>query len=152
VKKKHSSDGVVNRRARFDYNIERTLIAGIALSGPETKSLRMNHGVLSGTHVVIKDDGAWLINLQVHPLQTNLAHLPEDTRDRSRRLLLKAKEIEELLVEKTSGKQIVATKLLTKGRFIKVELGVGRGMKRYDKRENIKRRDTERIEQRGFKS
>lgn len=151
MKKKHSSEGVVNKRARFDYNIERTLVAGIALSGPETKSLRMNHGVLSGAHVVIKDDGAWLINLQVHPIQTNFAHLPEDTRDRSRRLLLKAKEIEELLVEKTNGKQVVATKLLTKGKFIKVELGVGRGMKRYDKRENIKRRDTERIEASRFK-
>ena len=87
-KKKKSVGTISNQKARFDYDIEKTYSAGISLTGPETKSLRMGHGVLRGSYVQIKDDGAWLINLQVNPLQTNVAHLLEESRDRSRRLLI----------------------------------------------------------------
>jgi SsrA-binding protein len=148
---KKKPTGIVNKRARFDYEIERTLIAGISLTGAETKSLRMGHGILRGAYVQIKDDGAWLINLQVNPIVTNRAHLHEESRTRSRRLLIKTRELEELQKEKSLGRQVVPTKMLTKGRFIKVELGVGAGKKMYDKRETIKRRDTERIEAARFK-
>lgn len=151
-KKKKSIGTISNAKARFDYDIEKTYTAGISLTGPETKSLRMGHGVLRGTYVQIKDDGAWLINMQVHPLQTNFAHLPEDSRDRSRRLLLKARELDDLRSAKTDGRQIVPLKLLTKTRFIKVEIGVGKGKKKYDKRETIKKRDTERDVRRELKT
>jgi SsrA-binding protein len=151
VKKKKTVGTIDNSRARFDYSIEKSYTAGIALSGPETKSLRMGHGVLRGAYVQVKDDGAWLINLQVNPLQTNLAHLPEESRSRSRRLLLKARELEELRVAKTAGRAVVPLKLLTKTRFIKVEVGVGKGKKRYDKRESIKKRDLERADSRKYK-
>jgi SsrA-binding protein len=151
VKKKQPSSGVHNRRARFDYDIERTLVAGIVLSGPETKSLRMGHGILRGSYVQVKDDGAYLINMQVNPLLTNRAHLPEAERTRTRRLLLKARELDELREAKTAGRSIVPTKLMTGARFIKLEIGVGRGKKRYDKRETIKKRDQERTEMRGIR-
>lgn len=150
-KKKVIKSTIDNSRARFDYDIEKSYSAGISLTGPETKSLRMGHGVLRGSYVQIKDDGAWLINLQINPLITNFAHLPEETRTRSRRLLLKARELEELHQAKNAGRQVVPLKLLTKTRFIKVEIGVGKGKKNYDKREAIKKRDTDRIELREFK-
>ena len=150
-KKKPATGTVLNRRARFDYDIERTLIAGVSLSGPETKSLRMGHGILKGSYVQIKDDGAWLINMQVNPLITNAAHLPEQDRTRSRRLLIKLGELDQLREEKTAGRQVIPIKLLTRGKFIKLEIGVGRGKKRYDKRESIKKRDAERTELRNFK-
>ena len=149
-KKKKSVGTISNQKARFDYDIEKTYLAGISLTGPETKSLRMGHGVLRGSYVQIKDDGAWLINLQVNPLQTNFAHLPEETRDRSRRLLLKARELDDLRTAKTGGRQIVALKIMTKTRFIKIEIGVGKGKKMYDKRESIKKRDVERTEMRNI--
>jgi SsrA-binding protein len=143
-KKKHIKSSIDNSRARFDYEIEKSFTAGISLSGPETKSLRMGHGVLRGAYVQIKDDGAWLINLQVNPLLVNIAHLPEETRSRTRRLLLKQREIDELRDAKKSNRQVVPLKLLTKTKFIKVEIGVGKGKKLYDKRASIKKRDTDR--------
>jgi SsrA-binding protein len=143
-KKKIIKSSIDNSRARFDYDVEKTYSAGISLTGPETKSLRMGHGVLRGAYVQVKDDGAYLINLQVNPLLVNVAHLPEETRSRTRRLLLKAREIEELHLAKKSGRQIVPLKLSTKTRYIKVEIGVGRGKKNYDKRASIKKRDTDR--------
>lgn len=151
MKKKKDIGTISNKRARFDYSIEDTLVAGIALTGPETKSLRMGHGILRGAYVQIKDSGAQLVNLQINPLLTNAAHMPEDSRSRTRQLLLKAKEIAELREQKTAGRQIVPLRLLTKGRFIKVELGIGKGKKNYDKRQSIKRRDQERLEQSRFK-
>lgn len=149
-KKKVIKSAIDNSRARFDYDIEKSFSAGISLTGPETKSLRTGHGVLRGSYVQIKDDGAWLINLQVNPLLSNAAHLPEETRTRSRRLLLKARELEELRELKKSGRQVVPLKLLTKTRFIKVEIGVGRGKKLYDKRQTIKKRDQERMDARKY--
>jgi len=151
MKKKPAPGVISNPRARFDYDIERTLSAGIVLSGAETKSLRMGHGILRGAYVQIKEDGAWLMNMQINPLKTNIAHLPESERTRSRKLLLKKSELEALLADKTAGRNVVAMRVFTGGRYIKVELGVGMGKKRYDKRETIKRRDLERSEKRAFK-
>ena len=150
-KKKKSVGTISNAKARFDYDIEKSFIAGISLTGPETKSLRMGHAVLRGAYVQIKDDGAWIINLQINPLQTNMAHLPEETRTRSRRLLLKTRELDELRDAKNSGRQVVPLKMLTKTRYIKIEIGVGKGKKKYDKRESIKKRDVQRIELRDLK-
>ena len=151
-KKKVIKSTIDNSRARFDYEIEKAFSAGISLTGPETKSLRMGHGILRGAYVQIKDDGAWLINLQVNPLLINVAHLPEETRTRSRRLLLKQRELDELRAAKVSGRQIVPLKLHTKSKFIKVEIGVGMGKKNYDKRASIKKRDVDRDIRRELKT
>ncbi len=152
MKKKKPSEKIIsNSRAHFDYSITRTLVAGISLTGAETKSLRFGHAILRGAYVQIKQDGAWLINMQVNPLKTNVAHLPEADRQRSRRLLLKSKEIEQLEADKKNGMQVMPLRVFTNGRFIKIELGVGKGKKLYDKRESIKKRDTQRIELRNAK-
>ncbi len=151
MKKKKQSGNVVNKRAHYDYDIESSYIAGISLTGPEVKSLRSGHGILRGTYVQIKENGAWLINLQVTPMVVNRAHLKEEDQTRTRQLLLKAKELDELRKAKNEGRQIVPLKLLTKTRFIKIEIGVGKSKKIYDKRQAIKKRDTERIELRSLK-
>jgi SsrA-binding protein len=143
---KKSKGSITNSRARFDYAVESTLLAGIELKGPEVKSLRLGHGVLRGAYVQVKDDGVWLINMQINPLKTNVAHLPETERSRTRRLLVKAKEIETMKQAKQNGRQIIPIKLLTTTRYIKLEIGIGKGKKHYDKRESIKKRDVERTE------
>ena len=151
MKKKSSSGSVINKRARFDYDIEKSYVAGISLTGPEVKSLRSGHGILRGSYVQVKDSGAWLINLQVNPMVVNRAHLKESDQTRTRQLLLKSKELDELRQAKNDGRQIVPIKLMTKTRFIKVEIGVGKSKKMFDKRQAIKKRDTERIELRNNK-
>ena len=145
MKKKSRSTGVIsNRRARFDYEIKDSLIAGIALSGAETRSLRQQAGSLQGAFVTLKDGEAWLMNGLISPVKTNAAHLPPEVQGRNRKLLLKKRELAMLTEAKQQGNTIVPLKFLTKGRFIKLEIAVGRGKKRYDKREVIKKRDQER--------
>ena len=152
MKKKHHNTGAIsNRRARFDYELKSPVIAGIVLSGAETRSLRDHHGSLQGAFVQIKDGEAWLVNTLVTPVKTNAAHLPEEMQNRNRKLLLKKRELAGLIEAKQQGYTIVPLRILTKGRFIKVEIAVGRGKKRYDKRETIKRRDTERDVRRSLK-
>lgn len=150
VKKKPAEHkSIINKRARFDYDLSSTLIAGIALNGAETKSLRQGHGILRGSFVSVKNDELWLNNMQINPLKTNMAHLPENERTRSRKLLVTTKQLQELIDAKKSGSNIIPIKLLTNTRYIKIEIGVGRGKKKYDKREIIKKRDLERSAKRG---
>lgn len=145
MKKKHNNIGVIsNKRARFDYELKDTLIAGIVLSGAETRSLREHYGSLQGAFVQIKDGEAWLMNSLVTPLKTNAKQLPSEIQTRNRKLLLKKRELAGLKEAKQQGNTIVPIRLLTRGRFIKIEIAVGRGKRKYDKREVIKRRDQER--------
>ena len=148
-KKITSPKTILNKRARFDYELSETLIAGIALSGPETKSLRLGHGILRGSFVTVKNNELWLTNMQVNPLKTNASGLPEEERLRARKLLVTKKQLDQLIEAKKSGKNIIPIKLLTSSRYIKVEIGVGRGKKKYDKREIIKKRDLERSARHG---
>lgn len=135
---------ITNKKARFDYEIEDTLVAGIVLTGAETKSLRMGQGIIRGSFVSVRADGLWLNNMQINPLQTNLRDLPEETRLRARKLLVTANQTKELTDKKNQGYSIVPTKLLTETRHIKIELGIGHGKKKYDKRQAIKKRDEQR--------
>lgn len=144
MKKRQNTGSIANRRARFDYELKDSFMAGLVLSGPEVRSVRMNHASLQGAFVNIKDGEAWLMNAQIMPVKTNAAHLPTDMQTRNRKLLLKKRELDSLTQAKNQGFTIVPTKLLTKGRFIKLEIAIARGKKQYDKRETIKRRDTER--------
>ena len=152
AKKQQNSGVIVNKRARFDYELKDSYIAGIALSGAETRSLRSRNGSLQGAFVQIKDGEAWLMNSLVTPLKTNAAHLPNELQNRNRKLLLKKRELDQLQEAKQQGNTIVPIKFLTKGRFIKIEIAVGRGKRKYDKRETIKRRDTDRDVKRSLKN
>lgn len=144
AKKKQNPGTIRNKRASFDYELKDSYIAGISLTGAETRSLREHHGSLQGAFVQIKDGEVWLMNSLVTPLKTNAAHLPSEVQVRNRKLLLKQREIDQLAEAKKQGNTIVPTKFLTKGRFIKLEIAIGRGKKKYDKREAIKKRDQDR--------
>lgn len=131
---------IANRRASFDYVLGDSLVVGIELSGPETKSLRMGHGHLRGAYVTIKDNELYLINATI----TGYSGSPIKDKTRSRKLLAKRKEIQALTIAKQQGKTIVPLELLTKGKYIKVVISLGKGKKLYDKRQTLKAREANR--------
>lgn len=142
--KKQTPGLIVNRTARHDYDIKQVYEAGVALIGAEVKSLRNGHGHLRGAFVNIKDGEVWLFNATITATNTNRNSLTEDQYTAPRKLLLKAREINELLQAKEQGLTIIPLKILTKKRFIKVQIAIARGLKKYDKRQKIKKRDTQR--------
>ena len=150
-KKKGLSGSITNRRARFDYNLNDSFKAGLVLFGPEVRSIRSAHVSLQGSFITMKDGEAWLMNAQVMPLKTNAAHLTEDMQIRNRKLLLKVSELKKLEEAKHQGYSIIPTRILNKGHFIKVEIAIGKGKRQYDKRETIKKRETERNIRREYK-
>jgi len=143
MRKRSQTPGkIVNRRARFDYELGDSLVVGLALSGAEAKALRMGHGQLRGAYVNEKDNELWLINSQI--TSSKGVPIPENEQSRTRKLLAKRREIDELIAARQAGNTIVPLELLTSGRYIKLRIAVGRGKKRFDKRETIKRRQQER--------
>jgi SsrA-binding protein len=128
-----------NRRASHDYELGDSLVVGLQLSGAETKSLRQGHGHLRGAYVTVKNDELWLINATI----TGNNGIPIDDSDktRARKVLAKRREINALIAARQQGKTIVPLEILTKGRYIKLRISVGRGKKRYDKRQVLKARD-----------
>lgn len=150
AKNKKPAGSIRNRRALYDYELGDSLIAGISLSGRETKSLRLGHGHLKGAYVTVKDGELWLINATI--TSANGYQIEPEEQTRPRKLLVKRRELAALLKSKDEGKTIVPLALLTKGRFIKLRLSVGKGKKRYDKRQAIKKRDTSRQTARELKN
>lgn len=132
----------MNRRARFDYELGDSITAGLALSGAETKSLRMGHGNLRGAYVVMKDGELWLLNATISG--SSGIPISETDQVRSRKLLVTKRELNALAAAKDQGKSIIPTAIMTKGRYIKVQIAIGKGRKRYDKRETLKRKDQQR--------
>jgi len=131
-----------NRRARFDYEIQRIFIAGVILDGPEVKSIRAGLISLKGAFARVKDNELWLYNMFVTAYPPARGQdLPDP--DRPRKLLISKQELHSLTQQNEQGMTIVPLTVLA-GRFIKIELGVGRGKKKFDKREVIKKRDMER--------
>ncbi|WIO45966.1 SsrA-binding protein SmpB [Candidatus Southlakia epibionticum] len=144
--KKHaSSSAIINRRARFDYTLDDEIVAGLALTSLEVRAARDGHVQLKGAFVTVKNGELWLNNASFS-LRHNERGKPEArTVDTSpRKLLANRKQIDQLTASRTQGMTIVPTKLLTQGRFIKLVIALGKGKKRYDKRETIKRRDQDR--------
>ena len=145
VKKKVAqSTQVINKQARRDYDLIKTYHAGLVLTGAEVKSLRQGHGHLRGAFINIKDGEVWLFNAMINPTTANKTVLTETMQTRMRKLLLSRKEIVELTSAKEQNLSIVPVKILTGGRFIKIEIATAKGLKKFDKREKIKKRDTER--------
>jgi SsrA-binding protein len=133
---------IVNRRARFDYELGDSLVVGLELTGGETKSLRMGHGQLRGAYVTVKDNQLWLLNAAING--TAGVPVAESDQTRTRRLLAKRREINSLIEAKQQGRTIVPLELLTQGRFIKLRIAIGKGKKQYDKRQVLKKRDESR--------
>ena len=133
-----------NRRARFDYDIIDTYEAGIELKGFEVKSVTSGRGNLTGAYAIVRGGEVWLLNMEIPPYQP--ANMPSDyDSTRTRRLLLKKEEIKVLTGKiKERGLTLIPLKLYSKNRRIKIALGLGKAKKKYDKREAIKKRETER--------
>lgn len=132
-----------NRRATYDYQIQDTLVAGLVLAGAEVKSVKLGHASLKGSFVTLRGGEAWLNNAQITPYAyAGGQNRPEPTR--VRKLLLHKKELAILAGHKQNGLSIVPLALGVQRNLIKLEIGVGRGKKAYDKRETIKRRTQER--------
>ncbi len=142
AKKPRNTGTITNRRARYDYQLGDSLVVGIALTGAETKALRMGHGQLRGAYVTDKNGELWLINAQI--TGDSGVMIDESTKTRRRKLLAKRAEIEKLMAAKQQGMTIVPLEVLNHGHYIKLRIALGRGKKRYDKRENLKRRQEER--------
>lgn len=134
----------VNKRAYFDYQILETYEAGIELFGFEVKAVKTGHVNLAGSYAVIKDNGAWLLNATIPPYQPKNTPADYDP-GRSRRLLLHKSEIKELIGKAAQkGLTIVPLRMYTKRGRVKILIGLARHKKAADKRETIKKRDTER--------
>lgn len=137
-----------NKKARYDYEIGEKFEAGIILSGQEVKSLKTRGISLAGSYVLVKNNGIFWIGAKVlayQPKNVSLSYDPE----RTRKLLLKKSEIRYLTGKSVQrGLTFVPIRLYTKGRGdgsgkIKLEFAVARGKKKYDKRETIKKRETQ---------
>lgn len=153
AQKNQQQSAIVNRRASFDYSLSDKLIVGLQLTGAETKAARLNHVSLKGVYVVPKlnqrtgRNELFLINSSFTlsnnaPRGSGQSRTTVDTSPR--RILASRREIDRLCDSKQSGMTIVPLRLLTSGRYVKLEIALGRGKKQYDKRDSIRKRDSAR--------
>lgn len=133
-----------NKKAYFNYHILEKFEAGMVLIGQEVKSIKLGRLNLAGSYVVLKGTEPFLIGAKIPAYQPKNA--PADYNpERSRKLLLNKKEINYLIGKaKERGLTLIPLKVYTKNAKIKLELGIGKGKKKFDKREIIKKRETER--------
>lgn len=133
---------ITNKRAFYDYEITDRFEAGINLNGAEVKAIKLEHADLTGSYVRIMGSEAYLVNAKIFPYE--YARPEGYQEDRTRKLLLHKKEIISLK-NKTDGASLtlVPISLYDKSGLIKLEVGVGKGKKKFDKKEAKKRRDIE---------
>jgi len=130
----------VNKKAYFNYEILETVVAGIELLGFEAKSVKLGRFDLTGSRAVIRGGEAYLVGATIHPFQMKNAPQGYDP-VRTRRLLLKREEIARLEGKMNEGLTLVPLKSYNIRGFVKVEFGLGKGRKKADKREAIKKRE-----------
>lgn len=139
-----------NKKAIHDYQILEKIEAGIVLSGQEVKSVKNGQVNLKGSYVITKGNEIWLINCHIAPYKTAtlLSYQPR----RDRKLLLKRKEVASLIgTLRAKGLTVLPLSVYTKGSLIKFEIGIGRGRKEYDKRDLIKKRESDRTIRRSLR-
>lgn len=133
-----------NDRARYDYSILDTHEAGLVLSGQEVKSAKTGHMKLRGAHVAFHRGEAFLLGSHIAKYP-KAGPLPEYDPERSRKLLLRKPELAKLRGKlEEDGLTIVPIRAYLKGGRIKIEIGVARGKKQFEKRESIKKRELDR--------
>jgi SsrA-binding protein len=132
-----------NRRARFDYSIIDEYTAGIVLYGYEAKSVRAGNSQLKGSFVTIKGNEAWLTNAHIGRYK-HATTITEHDDLRPRKLLLSKRELNNLFSAKNEGLTIIPLSLYAAHGLIKLKIATARGKKKYDKRQTIKKRDTQR--------
>ncbi len=146
------NDLVKNKKAGLNFELLERYEAGVELLGTEVKSIRGGQGKLDGSHVLVRGGEVYLVGASIPPYQN--ANAPKDYEpERVRRLLLKNKEILELFTESEKrGLTVIPIRWYNKGRILKLEIAIGRGKKKHDKRDSIKQRDTKREIDRTLKS
>lgn len=142
---------ILNRKARFDYEIFDTYEAGIVLTGTEIKSIRNGNANIKDCYAIIKNNEAYILNMYIKEYAEGNIFNHDETR--TRKLLLHKKEIYKMrdAIDR-EGYTLIPLKLYFKGNKAKLEIGVARGKKTYDKRESIKERDIKRDIAKNFKN
>ena len=140
-----------NRKARHDYFIEDSYEAGLVLTGSEIKSIRDRRVNLRGGYARVVNGEVWLYEVHISPYEQSGTHFNHEP-TRPRKLLLHSREISRIvgLIER-QGYTLVPLRLYFKGRRAKLELGLARGKKLYDKRDSIARREAQRDIDRAIK-
>ena len=153
AKKKTASARIAdNKKARFDFTIEDTLEAGLALEGWEVKSLREGRAQITESYVQLRNGEAWLLGARITPLPTASTHVQADP-TRTRKLLLHRIELDRLVgaVERKGYTLVPLNLHWSKGR-VKLDVGLAKGKKSHDKRSTAKDRDWKRQQARIMKS
>lgn len=141
---------IYNKKANLDYEIIETFECGIELLGFEVKSVRNNQGSLLGAYITIRGGEAFIIASNIPAYQINNTPKEYDAK-RNRRILLTKSEIQKLAsIEMKKGLTIIPISMYSKGRKIKVEIAVVKGKKKFDKRQDIKKRNSDREIRREF--
>lgn len=141
-----------NKKARFDYEILEEYEGGLELLGHEVKSIRVKGADISNAHVLVRGDEAYLVNANIPAYQIKNISEKYDP-ERLRRILLNQKELRELENQgEKRGLTLIPISLYNKGRLIKLRFALVKGKKKFDKREKIKERDTNRDMQRTLKN
>ena len=133
-----------NPKARFDYEMLERYDAGMELFGFEVKSVRAGKGSIAGCHIIVRGGEVFIVGMRIDPYQPGNTP-PSYEPDRTRKLLLTKKEIQELEeTEKKKGLTLIPLSLYNRNGKVKINFAVARGKKQFDKRETIKKRDTDR--------
>lgn len=141
---------ILNRKARFNYEIIDTIECGIELKGTEIKSIRNGKANIKDSYGIIKNNEVFILNMHISPYENGGVFNHDETR--TRKLLLHKKEILKLKNKlDLEGFTLIPLKVYFVGNKAKVELGLCRGKKMYDKRESMKKRDVERELARKYK-
>jgi len=133
-----------NKKAGFNYEVLEKFEAGLVLFGQEVKSIKTGHINLSGSYVTFFRDEPFLVGVKVPPYQPNNSG-SNYNEERQKKILLNQKEIDYLMGRtKTKGFSLIPLKVYDKNGRIKLEFGLAKGKKKYDKKEKIKKRDVDR--------
>lgn len=151
MKKKNEIEVIsLNRRARFDYEIIETYIAGLSLLGPEIKSIRLKHVNINSSFAKVENNEVFLYGMQISPYEFNTIKTIDEFR--TRKLLLKKNEIKRLKsYTDKKGYSLIPLELFLKNGWAKIKLAVAKGRKQYNKKEYIKERDIKRELKKDFK-
>lgn len=139
-----------NPTAYHNYTIENKLEAGIVLSGTEIKSIRSGKVNMKDSYAIIKNGEVFIVGMHISPYENGNIFNKDPLRNR--KLLLNKKEINKLIgLTKQKGYSLVPISMYFKGSFVKIELGIGKGKKLYDKRQDIAKKDAERRMQKAMR-
>lgn len=135
---------IKNRKATYDYAISSRLEAGLVLQGWEVKSIKNSNVSLKEAFIHVEGNDAWVYQMRVSPWK-GMEHVDDDMLTKPRKLLLHRKEIDRLSLEqKKRGITIIPLSLYENRGKVKMEIGIGKGKRKYEKREKVSRKDFER--------